>query len=111
MAVTTPTARTNTAQRVSFAKLREPIEVPNLLDLQTESFAWLVGDPEWRSRQDDPAIRSGLDEILDEISPIEDFAGNLSLSFSDPRFDEVKASEEECQDKDMTYSAPLFVTA
>ena len=54
---------------------------------------------------------SGLDEILEEISPIEDFSGNLSLSFSDPRFDEVKANEEECRDKDMTYSAPLFVTA
>jgi DNA-directed RNA polymerase subunit beta len=112
LAVTsTPNARTNTSERVSFAKLQEPLEVPNLLDLQTESFAWLVGDADWRARQADPAIRSGLDEILDEISPIEDFAGNLSLSFSEPWFDEVKASEEECHDKDMTYSAPLFVTA
>ncbi|HET8591047.1 MAG TPA: DNA-directed RNA polymerase subunit beta, partial [Nakamurella sp.] len=112
MAVTsTPTARPGSAQRVSFAKLREPLEVPDLLALQTESFAWLVGDPGWRARQEDPNTRSGLDEILDEISPIEDFAGNLSLSFSDPRFDEVKASEEECHDKDMNYSAPLFVTA
>src|SRR5580765_223993 len=96
--------------RVSFAKLREPLEVPNLLALQTDSFDWLVGGTAWRARQAEPTP-SGLDEILDEISPIEDFSGNLSLSFSDPRFDEVKANEEECRDKDMTYSAPLFVTA
>ena len=96
--------------RVSFAKLREPLEVPNLLALQTDSFDWLVGGPDWRARQAEPTP-SGLDEILEEISPIEDFSGNLSLSFSDPRFDEVKANEEECRDKDMTYSAPLFVTA
>jgi len=99
------------SKRVSFAKFQEPIEVPNLLDLQTDSFARLIGSAEWRSRQDDPAARSGLDDILAEISPIEDFAGNLSLSFSNPRFDEVKASEAECHDKDMNYSAPLFVTA
>ena len=43
--------------------------------------------------------------------PIEDFNGTMSLSFSDPRFDEVKASTDECKDKDMTYAAPLFVTA
>ncbi|MDR6596869.1 DNA-directed RNA polymerase subunit beta [Saccharothrix longispora] len=48
---------------------------------------------------------------MNEISPIEDFSGSMSLSFSDPRFDEVKASTEECKDKDMTYAAPLFVTA
>src|SRR5207248_9538312 len=53
----------------------------------------------------------GLEEVLNEISPIEDFSGSMSLSFSDPRFDEVKASIEECKDKDMTYAAPLFVTA
>src|ERR1700712_3737275 len=101
---------TSGTKRVSFAKLREPLEVPNLLALQTDSFDWLVGGTAWRARQAEPTP-SGLDEILDEISPIEDFSGNLSLSFSDPRFDEVKANEEECRDKDMTYSAPLFVTA
>jgi len=97
-------------KRVSFAKLREPLEVPNLLALQTESFEWLVGAKAWKDRQEEPSP-SGLDEILEEISPIEDFSGNLSLSFMDPRFDDVKANEEECRDKDMTYSAPLFVTA
>ena len=109
MAVTTPPAP-GTSPRVSFAKLNEPLEVPNLLALQTDSFEWLIGAPSWRARQEEPTP-SGLDEILEEISPIEDFSGNLSLSFSDPRFDEVKATEEECRDKDMTYSAPLFVTA
>jgi DNA-directed RNA polymerase subunit beta len=52
-----------------------------------------------------------LAEILEEISPIEDFSGTMSLSFSVPRFDEVKASIEECKEKDLTYCAPLFVTA
>ena len=100
--------------RVSFAKIREPLRVPDLLDLQTQSFEWLVGDEAWFQRRieagdENPA--GGLEEILTEISPIEDFSGSMSLSFSDPRFDEVKASVEECKDKDMTYAAPLFVTA
>ena len=55
--------------------------------------------------------KGGLEEVLDELSPIEDFSGSMSLSFSDPRFDEVKAPVDECKDKDMTYAAPLFVTA
>ncbi|MFI5714358.1 DNA-directed RNA polymerase subunit beta [Nocardia sp. NPDC051750] len=100
--------------RVSFAKLREPLEVPGLLDLQTESFAWLVGTPEWRERaaaRGDGGLVGGLEEVLEELSPIEDFSGSMSLSFSDPRFEEVKASIDECKDKDMTYAAPLFVTA
>ncbi|MEU1983500.1 DNA-directed RNA polymerase subunit beta [Nocardia sp. NPDC019395] len=100
--------------RVSFAKLREPLEVPGLLDLQTESFAWLVGTPEWRERaaaRGDGGLAGGLEEVLEELSPIEDFSGSMSLSFSDPRFEEVKASIDECKDKDMTYAAPLFVTA
>ncbi|WP_019932661.1 DNA-directed RNA polymerase subunit beta [Nocardia sp. BMG111209] len=102
-------------KRVSFAKIREPLEVPGLLDLQTESFAWLIGSPDWRERAAargdvaDPV--GGLEEVLEELSPIEDFSGSMSLSFSDPRFEEVKASIEECKDKDMTYAAPLFVTA
>ncbi|MEO9137770.1 MAG: DNA-directed RNA polymerase subunit beta, partial [Jatrophihabitans sp.] len=98
--------------RTSFAKIREPLEVPNLLALQTESFDWLIGNDLWRGRVADQAIsRSGLEEILTELSPIEDFSGSMSLSFSNPRFEDVKASIEECKDKDMTYAAPLFVTA
>ena len=99
-------------RRVSFAKIREPLEVPDLLALQTDSFDWLVGNDKWRARvATETGARSGLDEILGEISPIEDFSGSMSLSFSNPRFEDVKASEEECKDKDMTYAAPLFVTA
>ncbi len=103
--------------RTSFAKIREPLEVPNLLALQTESFDWLIGNDAWKARQESEQNRtglvplSGLEEILGEISPIEDFSGSMSLSFSSPRFEEVKASIEECKDKDMTYAAPLFVTA
>ncbi|HEX8936074.1 MAG TPA: DNA-directed RNA polymerase subunit beta, partial [Pseudonocardiaceae bacterium] len=100
--------------RPSFAKIREPLQVPDLLDLQLQSFQWLIGADEWYQRRieagDEQPI-GGLAEVLEEISPIEDFSGSMSLSFSDPRFDEVKASVEECRDKDMTYAAPLFVTA
>ncbi|MGV9677027.1 DNA-directed RNA polymerase subunit beta [Nocardia sp. NPDC003482] len=83
--------------RVSFAKIREPLAVPQLLSVQTDSFRWLVEE--------------GLAEVLDEISPIEDFGETMSLTLSQPRFEEVKASVDECKDKDMTYAAPLFVTA
>jgi len=105
--------------RLSFAKIREPLEVPDLLALQTESFDWLLGNERWQARvaaakaegREDVPDRSGLEEIFDEISPIEDFSGSMSLSFRDHRFEEQKYSIEECREKDMTYSAPLFVTA
>ncbi|KAM43811.1 DNA-directed RNA polymerase RpoB [Mycobacterium tuberculosis 2196MM] len=100
--------------RVSFAKLREPLEVPGLLDVQTDSFEWLIGSPRWResaAERGDVNPVGGLEEVLYERSPIEDFSGSMSLSFSDPRFDDVKAPVDECKDKDMTYAAPLFVTA
>ena len=109
------TSRTSSAfapRRISFGRITEHLEVPNLLAIQTESFDWLVGNEAWQGRSaDDPHARSGLAEILEEISPIEDFSGTMSLSFSAPRFDEVKASIEECKEKDLTYCAPLFVTA
>jgi DNA-directed RNA polymerase subunit beta len=82
--------------------------------VQTESFQWLVGADEWREKakaRGDVNPVGGLEEVLTELSPIEDFSGSMSLSFSDPRFDEVKAPVDECKDKDMTYAAPLFVTA
>ncbi|MBY0287406.1 MAG: DNA-directed RNA polymerase subunit beta, partial [Mycobacteriaceae bacterium] len=101
--------------RISFAKLREPLEVPGLLDVQTDSFEWLIGSERWKEnaklRGDAVDPVGGLEEVLTELSPIEDFSGSMSLSFSDPRFDEVKAPVDECKDKDMTYAAPLFVTA
>ncbi|MFW0783857.1 DNA-directed RNA polymerase subunit beta [Gordonia sp. CPCC 206044] len=101
-------------KRASFAKISEPLEVPGLLDLQLDSFEWLVGSPEWRAKaiaRGEEGPTGGLEDILHELSPIEDFSGSMSLSFTDPHFDEVKASVEECKDKDMTYAAPLFVTA
>ncbi|EID08726.1 DNA-directed RNA polymerase subunit beta [Mycobacterium xenopi] len=100
--------------RISFAKLREPLEVPGLLDVQIDSFDWLIGSPRWREAaiaRGEANPVGGLEEVLEELSPIEDFSGSMSLSFSDPRFDEVKAPVDECKDKDMTFAAPLFVTA
>ena len=82
--------------------------------MQTESFEWLIGAEDWFQRavdRGDVDPKGGLQEVLEELSPIEDFSGSMSLSFSDPRFDEVKAPVDECKDKDMTYAAPLFVTA
>src|SRR6187397_2786821 len=105
--------------RLLFGKIREPMEVPDLLALQTESFDWLLGNERWQARvaaakaenRDDVPDRSGLEEIFEEISPIEDFSGSMSLSFRDHRFEDVKYSIEDCKERDMTYSAPLFVTA
>ncbi|MDQ1603564.1 MAG: DNA-directed polymerase subunit beta, partial [Actinomycetota bacterium] len=106
-------------RRISFAKIREPLEVPNLLALQTDSFDWLLGNELWQARvkqaeadgRDDVPAKSGLEEIFEEISPIEDFQGTMSLSFRDHRFEPPKYSIEDCKERDITYSAPLFVTA
>jgi DNA-directed RNA polymerase subunit beta len=95
-------------RRVSFAKIREPLEVPNLLALQVESVDWLLGNDAWRG---EIPTTSGLEEIFEEISPIEDFQGTMSLSFRDHRFEPPKYSIDECKERDMTYSQPLFLTA
>ena len=105
--------------RVSFARINEPLKVPDLLALQTELFDWLLGNDKWKARiqaakdagRKDVPEQSGLEEIFEEISPIEDFSGTMSLSFRDHRFEPPKYSSDECKDKDMTYSAPMFVTA
>ncbi|MBL7499533.1 DNA-directed RNA polymerase subunit beta [Frankia sp. CNm7] len=112
-------AASRSAPRISFAKIVEPLEVPDLLALQTQSFDWLIGSDAWQERvqesidadRDDVPLTSGLEEVFEEISPIEDFSGSMSLSFRDHRFEPPKYSVEECKDKDMTYSAPMFVTA
>ena len=104
---------------MSFARIREPLKVPDLLALQTESFDWLLGNEKWQARINEARAaghtnvpeQSGLEEIFEEISPIEDFSGTMSLSFRDHRFEPPKYSAEECKDKDMTFSAPMFVTA
>ncbi|TNC24793.1 DNA-directed RNA polymerase subunit beta, partial [Mumia zhuanghuii] len=111
-------ANTN-PRRVSFAKISEPLEVPELLSLQTDSFAWLIGDEIWKASVEqqlaagrtDVSTKSGLEEIFEEISPIEDFSETMSLSFRDHRFEPPKNSVEDCKDRDVTYAAPLFVTA
>ena len=106
-------------QRLSFAKISDTVTVPNLLALQLESFDWLVGNDAWKERvaeaqaqgRDDIALKSGLEEIFDEISPIEDNAGTMQLSFENPILDEQKFSIEECKERGKTYSAPLYVEA
>ena len=112
------TARTASG-RLSFAQIHEPLEVPDLLALQTESFDWLLGNERWQARvaaakasgRTDVPDRSGLEEIFEEISPIEDFSGSMSLSFRDHRFEETRKTIESCKERDQTYDAPLFVTA
>lgn len=117
---TANTASTDGAtRRLSFAKIHEPLDVPNLLALQTDSFDWLVGNERWQARvakaveEGDLSVAttSGLSDIFEEISPIEDFQGTMSLSFSDPEFADPKYTMAECKDRDATYSAPLYVKA
>jgi DNA-directed RNA polymerase subunit beta len=87
--------------------------------LQVESVDWLLGNDAWRSRiaaagstnRGEIPTTSGLEEIFEEISPIEDFQGTMSLSFRDHRFEPPKYSIDECKERDMTYSQPLFLTA
>lgn len=95
--------------RVSFAKIHEPLQVPNLLGLQTESFGWLIGSEEWRAKN--PGDQSGLEEIFEEVSPIENAAGTMGLVLSAPHLEDPKYSIQECRERDLTYSAPLYVTA
>ena len=98
------TARTASG-RLSFAQIREPLEVPDLLALQTESFDWLLGNERWQARvaaakeagRTDVPDRSGLEEIFEEISPIEDFSGSMSLSFRDHRFEETRKTDRVLQ--------------
>ena len=106
------------SRRISFAKINEPLEVPQLLALQTDSFDWLIGNEKWkaaverrRADGEDVSEKSGLQEIFEEISPIEDFSETMSLSFENPVFYDPKYTVDECKEKDFTYSAPLYVSA
>jgi DNA-directed RNA polymerase subunit beta len=82
--------------RKSYARLPQIVEVPNLITIQTDSFRWFQ--------------EKGLRQLLEEVSPIEDFTGNrLALSFTDYEFREPHFTEIECHQKDLTYSAPLYV--
>jgi len=82
--------------RRDFAKIPEILEVPNLIDIQRKSYEWFRTE--------------GLREVFEDISPIEDFTGNLAVEFGDHQFQEPKYDVDECKEKDMTYSSPLFVT-
>ncbi|MDP9184086.1 MAG: DNA-directed RNA polymerase subunit beta, partial [Actinomycetota bacterium] len=83
--------------RVSFAKLEEVLALPDLVAIQKESF--------------DQLLNEGIKEVLDEVSPIEDFTEQFQLYFGRHEFRDQKFSEEECRDKDITFSRPLFVEA
>ncbi len=85
--------------RRSFARLDKTVDVPNLIDIQRRSFTWLT-DPNG----------GGLRETIDDISPIEDYTGNLAVQFGEFVFDEPVASLEQCREKDLTYARPLTVT-
>jgi len=85
--------------RRSFARLTKPLEVPNLIDIQRRSFEWLT-DPK----------TGGLRETIDDVSPIEDYTGNLAVQFGELVFDEPVASLEQCREKDLTYARPLTIT-
>ncbi len=85
--------------RRSFSRLPKPLELPHLIDIQRRSFAALT-DPK----------KGLLRETIDDISPIEDYTGNLAIVFGDFKFDEPTNTIAECREKDITYSRPLNVT-
>ena len=108
-----------TASRLSFAKITDTLTVPDLLALQTESFDWLVGNDAWKARvteakaagNDSVPETTGLDEIFEEISPIEDLGETMQLSFTAPELEEPKYTIEECKERGKTFAAPLYVNA
>ena len=83
--------------RMSYSRQKEVLEMPNLIEVQRDSYEWF--------------LTSGLSEVLDDISPIEDYGQNLSLEFVDFKLceDEKKYTIEECKERDATYAAPLKV--
>lgn len=82
-------------QRRSYARINEVLELPNLIEIQQRSYQWF--------------LEEGLREMFQDISPIEDFTGNLVLEFIDYSLGEPKYSVEECKERDVTYAAPLRV--
>lgn len=87
--------RVGTRKRFDFGKLKEVLELPNLIEIQRNSYEWF--------------LRAGLKEVFRDISPIQDFTGNLVLEFLDYILGETKYSVEECKERDFTYAAPLRV--
>lgn len=82
-------------ERWSFARIREVLEMPNLIEVQKRSYRWF--------------LEEGLRELFRDISPIQDFTGNLALEFVDYTLGEPKHSVQACKERDVTYSAPLRV--
>lgn len=82
-------------ERWSYAEINEVLDMPNLIEVQKQSYQWF--------------IEEGLREMFDDISPIQDFTGNLVLEFVDYSLGQAKYDVEECKERDMTYSAPLKV--
>ncbi|MDR3128228.1 MAG: DNA-directed RNA polymerase subunit beta [Bifidobacteriaceae bacterium] len=105
------------ASRISFGKIHSPIAIPHLLDLQRNSFDWLVGNHRWKQRVEagliDDAIskNSGFEEIFAEFSPIGDDQSRMELTFSEPILEQPPYSVQECKIKGLTYAAPLYVKA
>ncbi len=86
------------APRRTFARLETPLDVPHLIDIQRQSFEDLV-DPK----------KGLLRRTIDDVSPVEDYTGNLALVFGEISFDEPQSSLEECRDKDLTFARPLNI--
>ena len=84
--------------RMSFGKVKDVTEMPNLIEVQLDSYQWF--------------LREGLHEVFDDVNPISNFTGNLVLEFVDYKLDmdNIKYSVEECKERDATYAAPLKVS-
>ena len=106
---------TRLASRPSFAKVQEQIDLPDLLSLQTESFEQLIGGPAWRAKEGNKA-KTGLDEVFEEISPIEDSANSsqdpkMGLVFGEPILYDPTYTPDECKTKGKSYTQPLYIKA
>jgi len=84
-------------RRESFAQIKEVLEMPDLIEIQQNSYDWF--------------LRDGIREMFNDISPIQDFTGNLVLEIVDYKLDEPKYSVAECRERDVTYNAPMRVKA
>ena len=84
-------------ERRTYAKTKNAIELSNLLDIQKSSYNWF--------------LEKGIQEVFDDIFPVESFTGNLSLEFGEYSFDEPRYSIKKCKERDATYAAPLKVEA
>jgi len=89
--------RSSDSTRLSFGKIPEILRIPDLIAIQRQSFAWLMTD--------------GLRETFEEISPIEDYTGQMALTFGEHRFEAPEHSIEQCREKDITFSRKLHVQA